>query len=193
MKVKVPVWGYIVGIAMIFFGGCSTIQNTQKVFTPKLLEMQENMMNNVHAEFETVKMDSTIESSKDSLAIKRFNEFKTMKNSLHDMVGFTDHYKRWIVIFGYIGVVLSLLYIVGGVFLMVIKRFSLKIVYSALIAYITFGIVQMIVLSSGNNSGFAGISVIFNNIFGIGLDVCLLLIIIVCDKAAYRYVIPEVE
>lgn len=191
MKVKVPVWGYVIGIIMIFFGGCSTIQNTQKVFTPKILEMQENMMNNVHAEFETAKMDSTIISSKDSLAIKKLNKFNTIKNSLHDMVGFTDHYKRWIVIFGYIGIVLSLLYIVGGIFLMVIRRFSLKITYSVLIAYIIFDIVQMIVLSLETKSGLAVASIVSNNLFGTCLDIGLLVIILVCDKTVYRSVMKE--
>jgi Na+-translocating ferredoxin:NAD+ oxidoreductase RnfD subunit len=192
MKVEVPVWGYVIGIIMIFFGGCSTLNNKDSIYTPEVIEKTETEIDSFYMALDSLERNSIYISDKDTLRTEELDGFKTiMKDTVSGMVSFSDHYKRWVVIFGYIGIILSLLYIVGGIFLMVIRKFSIMIAYSALIAYITFGIVQMVVLSLGSNGGLVGISIIFDNLFGVFLDVGILIAVIACDKTVYRSVMKE--
>ncbi len=87
--------------------------------------------------------------------------------------------------FGYIGIVISLLYALGGILLLTPKRFSIKVVYAALILSILFSVTQTIVLTSDSESGFIAMSKGFSQIFGIIVDIILLSVVFASDKEVY--------
>ena len=103
----------------------------------------------------------------------------------------SDYYKKWIVRFGYIGIFISVLYILAGLFLMIPKNFSIPMAYGVLGLSILVGIVQYIIFSRDESSGmvtmFSGLGVIFSII----IDFILLAVIFVSDKDVY--LLPEEE
>ncbi len=54
-----PSWGTIVGIFMILFGGCGTINNLKLIQTENMMEMTNSVMENMEVEFEQEELDST--------------------------------------------------------------------------------------------------------------------------------------
>ena len=83
--------------------------------------------------------------------------------------------------------VVSLIYILGGVFLFVIKPFSIQLAYGSQILSIIFGITQTIVLTIESSSGFVALASGYSKIFGVVIDIVFLIFVATTDNAAYAF------
>jgi hypothetical protein len=83
------------------------------------------------------------------------------------------------------GLVSAALYIVGGIFLLVRKNFSIKLAYTVLIVSIITSAAQAIVLTSGSSSGIIALTTGLGQLVGIALDIILIAVIFASDKEAY--------
>ncbi len=161
---KTPTWGTVIGIIMIFFGGCGALNDMKTISMPEELARQKELMKSTVAEKEVEKdsvrygnIDSlTSTSTKDDEEISFFGK----KQSVEEMLELSAFTKTWIVRFGYIGVFASLLYLLGGIFLLIKKTFSIKLVYAALIISILCSGAQTAVLTSSSSSGIIAASTV---------------------------------
>lgn len=186
---KTPTWAYIVGILMMLLGGCSTIKNCQLILTPVLLENQKAMMKGL-VPMVSVRVDTTTQTLGDSsiTVIEKTRSplgNKEMIQNMEKMFYMSDFQKTWIVRLGYIGFIPSLIYIVGGLFLLIKRRFSIKLACSALILSALFSVIRTVVLLKEASIGFIAMSSSFGMIFGVIMDVILLIIILASDRSYY--------
>ncbi len=188
---KTPTWAYVIGIMMMLFGGCSITGDLQSINSPNMLEMQHKMMAGMTGETDTIEMDSigldinnTIGNSNSGSSEQQ--AFKNMAKTMKEMFYVSEFTKKWMVRFGYIGLFFSILYVFAGIFLLVKKTFSIKLAYLALALSILFSVIQAIVLSSDSSGGYISLTSGFSQIFGIIIDIILLVVILVSDKTAYK-------
>lgn len=80
---------------------------------------------------------------------------------------------------------MATLYILSGVFLLLKGSFSIQLVYVALATSIVFSGIQTLVLASDPPGGLISKSAGFSNIFGIIVDIILVVVIIAIDKTTY--------
>jgi Na+-translocating ferredoxin:NAD+ oxidoreductase RnfD subunit len=183
---KAPTWGTVIGVIMIIFGGCSVMNDIKSITLPEILEKQKVIIND--AMEETVEEDSLATEQIDSVSTPEKDEIDVVKDPkklVEDVLTLSEFTKTWIVRFGYIGVVISLLYILGGIFLLTPRKISIPIVYAALILSIAFSGVQTVVLTSDSASGIIALTSGFSQIFSIIIDIILLSVVFASDKEAY--------
>lgn len=179
---KTPTWAYVIGIIMICVGGCKSMTSIKYINMPSLLKVQQQIMDNMTKGFEGNTEDSVPDSTRASTDLMMKNAGDTLKKQFY-MSEFT---KRWSVNFGYIGLFISLLYILGGIFLMSIRSFSLKLAFSAIGLSILFSIVRAIVLARGHDDGFTALSTRVSAMFAIFTDLIVLIVILISDKSTYK-------
>lgn len=191
---KTPTWGVVIGILMIVFGGCSVMGDFQAIYLPDKLEEEMGKAKTKMEEEREEALDSVALESMDSVtraeAIEDAERVEEKRKELEEMINISDFTKTWIIRFGYIGIFVSLLYMTGGIFLLVKQKFSIMLAYTALIVSILCGGAQAAILTSGESSGaialFAGVS----QIVSIIIDIVLLAVIFASDKEAYTDLPP---
>lgn len=189
---RIPTWAYVVGVCMILFGGCSLTQDIQSINVRSMMEAQMAMLENLEGEIEVEieetdslsTSDSTFTAS-DSIGTDMGEGITNMAEGIKDIFNMSDYAIKWTIRFGYIGLFLSLLYIFGGVFLMVKRKFSIKLAYTALLASIVFSIVQTLVMNADPTNNFVSQMSSLGYLFGMFLDLILLVVILACDKSAF--------
>ena len=207
MKRKTPSWAILTGIFMMLVGGCGIKNDIQSINIKELVSLQKTIFASAkkekienrnqdtsHTEVykDSINVDSISESpvSSDSVINKSDNnpDFGEIVENLFDI---PDHVMDKMIVFGYIGLFFSFLYILGGLFLMVIKKFSIKLAYYALGGNILFSIVKWITLSGDDVNGIAAISSSLSNAFFIFISIVLGVVIVSCDQSEYEEYIEE--
>ncbi|MEP4533999.1 MAG: hypothetical protein ABJ004_13000 [Cyclobacteriaceae bacterium] len=175
---KTPTWAIVVGIFLMLFGGCSVSKSIQAINMPDMIEMQTKMM-------------EKMTQSSDSLSNNSINEqtevFQGMAEGMQEMFAMSEFTKTWTVRFGYLGIVVAIIYVFSGIFLMVRRDFSIKLAYGALILSMVFSAIQSLVLASDSSGGYISKAAGFGNSFGIILDLILLVVIVAMDKSAFQF------
>ena len=177
---KIPTWAIVIGICLMLFGGCGVSKNIQAINMPNLLEMQQDMITKMHG--------IGAETSPDTLATVPGDDaeaFKSIAEGMDEIFKVSEFAKTWTVRFGYIGLFVATLYILSGVFLLLKRSFSIQLVYVALATSIVFSGIQTLVLASDPSGGLISKSAGFGNIFGIIVDIILVVVIIAIDKTTY--------
>lgn len=191
---KTPTWAIVIGICLILLGGCSVTKNIQSIKMPEMLEMQQEMMEKISSSSTTNYSDSLSTLSKvDSSNIQNAEVFKNMTAGMKDIFAISEFTKTWTVRFGYIGLIVSIIYILSGVFLLIRKSFSIKLVCCTLIMSIIFSAIQSFVMASDSTGGFMSKFAGFGNTFGIVIDIILFVVIISIDKSDYQENRKEIE
>lgn len=181
---SVPTWAYIVGIVMMLFGGCGMLSESQSIMAPQLMDMQRDMFDNLGEISEEMaeSMDST-QVINDSIP----EVFEKMTKSFDTMFNMSEFSRKWTVRFGYMGIFVSAIYFIGGIFLLVIKRFSIKLAVGALALSIIFSIVRTLVMNNDPDPNLLmGMAYNFSLIFGTVINIILLIIVLASDKSAYN-------
>ena len=171
----------------MLFGGSSVLMSLKSIKMPGILEMQQDMMEKMTGSSSTTSSDSlSNESSIDSTSVQNTEMFKNMAKGMQEMFIMSDFTKTWTVRFGYIGLIVSIIYILSGVFLLIKKKFSIKLAYTALIISIAFSGIKSLVLASDSTGGLLAMSEEFGNVFGIIIDLILIVVLVSMDKSAYN-------
>ena len=192
---KTPTWGTVIGILMIFFGGCGALNDIRAISMPEQLAEQKELMKKKIEKRKQKKLaeqDSVTTTEIDSISTASTEDgnkevdFFGKKQSVEEILELSEFTKTWIVRFGYIGAVVSILYVLGGVFLLVRKSFSIKLVYAALVISILCSGAQAAVLTSSSATGLIAKTTGLSQIFGILIDIVLLAVVFSSDKEAYK-------
>jgi hypothetical protein len=190
-EMKTPTWATTIGIIMIVLGGCSVMNDIKSIRLPADLEKGMAIMKEERDKSEKEK-DSVVIESHDSLWVAEQKEveddsvtFGNHKESIEKFLELTPFTKTWIVRFGYIGLLASAFYILGGVFLLVKRNFSIKLAYTVLAISILTSGAQAAVLTSGSATGVIALTTGLAQLAGVIIDIILLAVIFSSDKEAY--------
>ena len=211
MKSQTPTWAIIVAILMMLIGGCGIKNDIQYINIRSMLAMKDKFMNKIDASIEkekdslaavspdavavdTLTMDTISEEAEDDFvntdtsAIDINGEKKDI-NEVKDMIeGFLDVPEetiQWMIRLGYIGLFFSVLFLVGGLFLLIKKDFSIQLAYTVLGANIAFSIFKWVMLS-GKGGSMLAISNSIGAAFSIIISIIVGIIIVSCDKSHYE-------
>lgn len=188
---KTPTWAYIIGILMLLIGGCGAVKDMQSINTQTILDMQKTMLEDMSGNIKSINKDSVANNTNDTITSTKSNTeqveiINNMSKTMEKMLYMSDYTKKWRVRFGYVGLVLSVIYILAGIFLIIRKSFSMKLTYTALGLYILFGIIQILVFSRDETKGFMAMTSLYSYMFSIIFDVVILIAILGADKTAYK-------
>ena len=185
---KTPSWAIVIGICLMLFGGCSVIKNTESIALPYTMKMIKKMSFPIPPGV----TDSLSQASNGGN--KQFENDDCIKETFDHMqeaLAPSEYILKWTVRFGYIGLVISIIYILSGVFLLIKRRFSIQLVYIALIISIVFnGIVSFVLaLDPFDVFGFMVEPTIMASLFGIIIDIILMIAFFSIDKSSYKTII----
>jgi len=195
----------IVGIVVILNGGCGILSNVKKINTPSTLDAAEGIIKEVQIEINQelkkkdtaqVGMDTAVtsetevveisDSASTSIDSNMLGDIESVFGSMDKLLVFSDYYKKWIVILGKIGVVISALYLLGGLLLVIGQKYAIKSSYIALGLSTLFMIFQIIIMSYDSQGGaISRWSINFGAYFMIALNVIILIIIAASDKTYF--------
>ena len=194
MKRKTPQWAYVVGILMMLFGGCDGMESISQANTRESYQTQKELLDGLGQPDSDLSklMESFLPDSvkADSAATKGLQQFGEMAKSMGAMVEMSEYSITWNVRFGYIGIFMALIYFIGGMFLLVKRPFSIRLVLGVLVANILFLMVQTIVLSLDDASGSMIQHANSASWIGVVIDLILIVFVATADHSAYR---PESE
>ena len=189
-----PTWVTVVGILMILVAGCGGVSSDLKqIKTSALLEFQEDLVDELQAEFgeeyidsserkiliEMGDVDSTILKS-DTLSSE--NLAKTIK----DMTEMSPEAIATVTKHGYIGIIISILYVLTGFLLLFLrKKYVIKLVIGMLLISLAFVIYQALEIKALDISKLISFGLQTNIYFGAIIDVILLILLLTLDKSYF--------
>jgi hypothetical protein len=207
MESKTPTWAIIVAILMMLMGGCGVKNNIQSINIRSILAMKDNLFNNIDNKKKLKEQDTLgqIHNSKDTLTLTNSNTPTTIdsmvadtsdrKENGEDMQAFRDMFGTMldlpestiqkIIYFGYFGFIFSLLFLIGGLFLLKKRNFSIHLAYGVIGANILFYAVKWIMFANEGNT-FITIGTSFGVAVTIFMCIILLVVIISSDKTHYE-------
>lgn len=172
---KVPAWVYIVGIAMIVFGGCGTINN----FSSAVLTSSDMMKG--FEEINKQSMENMDEEEREVL------ESLGMGDGFLSEEMMTISKQQSMM-----AIPVSLLFLISGIILLLKKKQALKIAYITIVLSFIVSIIGMIRITSIDNAMMGGIAAGGYG-FSMLIDLVLLLILIFADKTQWKYLTGEYE
>lgn len=186
---KIPTWAIVVGIFLVLFGGCGVSKSVQAIYLPEILTKQKELIEEMSDTEQGEVLDSLDQVLKtavsDSIIGAEDIPETYLEGGIKEIFSLSDFTMKWTVRFGYLGVPVAILLLLSGIFLFLRKRFSIKLVYTALIISILFAGIQTMVLSLDPDAGFIARSSAMSNLIGLFLDVILLIVVITMDKSEY--------
>lgn len=184
---KTPTWSYVVGIIMMLFGGCDTLTSLTTVNADMEVNYNEQFAEGFEKGYQYREEDSLAsDTTVRAFDKQREESIENVKKITKDMFVVTDYTTSWIKRFGYIGIFVAVLYLLGGLFLMIPRKFSIPLVYLGLIVSIAYSIIKPIIFASEASLGIFTILSGFSGIFSVIIDAILLIVVLVSNKEVYR-------
>jgi hypothetical protein len=212
MKNQTPTWVIITAILMMLVGGCGIKNDMQAINIREMINLKDKIVDKIikaedgeeqdsnqvvadtmmadSNEQIIVNQDTTETALQDSLSASADSSTVSAQNTdMDDLMGqifdLPEETIQLYIKFGYAGLFFSLLYLIGGLFLLIKKSFSIKLAYIAILANILFSITKWI-LMSGKGGTFLSISNSVSSVFSILISIILLVIIIASDKSHFE-------
>ncbi len=216
MKSQTPTWAIIVAILMMLVGGCGIKNDVQSINIRSFLAMKDKIIDKIETkknksakddsdslniaqdEAKEIKVDSSEyslnenEEIRDSITSDTLNSENeiNIKDMFGAMLNVPEETIVSIIRFGYIGLFFSLLFVIGGLFLLIKKKFSISLAYGAIGANILFSIIRWTMLS-GKGGTLLAIGNSIGAAFTIFVSLILFIVIISCDKSHYEEIYSD--
>lgn len=195
---KSPRWALVVGFIMILVGSCSVNKHVQLLKVPELIDMKNGLLDDVSIEINSTNIDSLSSDLDDiTMTVEEAEEledlidfFSNLDTGIEEALIISEYAETWLVRLGYAGIAFAIIYILGGLMLLIPKPASIQVAYIGLGLALIFNIIHWIVISLDPNPGLLSQSTGSVNILGIGIDLLLLAIVYLSDKSAFT---PPVE
>ncbi len=211
MKSQTPTWAIIVAILMMLVGGCGIKNDVQSINIRSFLAMKDKIIDKIETKKNKAaeRSSDTINAGSDrkegtdldsgdivvsqnvetSDTLKsdssETNEEINVKEMFNNMLDLPEESIVSIIRFGYLGLIFSFLFIIGGLFLLIKKKFSINLAYGVIAANIVFSIVKWTMLS-GKGGTLLSIGNSVGAAFTIFIAIILFIVIISCDKSHYE-------
>jgi len=192
-----PTWATTIGVLMLLFGGCGITQDLKQINSKALTEFSNDLADEISKEIgdeelgaeETalLKKLTKLEQSEESN-----DQAETAMNAddLAEVIKTISHMPPDVVakmkLHGSIGLGMSLLYMLGGLPIILKRKNILKIVTTILCLSLLFVIYQAIDTRDLDVSAIMKIGLDFNLYSGAALDVVLLGILFFADKTFFK-------
>lgn len=192
-----PGWATFMGIFFLLIAGCGGLDNITEMNADQIVEFQSDILEEIDSETseENVELDSI---QLDSSAQERLSMFGDsivkdsannvdVKETLKGIMKISDYRLKWMRSFAYIGLVISCLFAISGIFFLARRKFTIQLAIATLALSLVVGIFQFIIFRADTESGkmisnMANIEVYWS----IFLDIILLVSIMVLDKSYYN-------
>lgn len=168
MQKSAPGWGKAIGIIIICLGGLGVFYQIYKILIPSIFSSFPMQMMN-----DAARLDPDFNRQQEIVL-----------DQMNTMVKITAAGGQWMMIFGYLGIFITIFYIIGGAKLLTPKPQNYNFGKYALIAFIAYNVIEGIVLLS-MNTGFLIRAMLTYSGIGLVFDVTLLIILLSSDKTAY--------
>jgi hypothetical protein len=187
---KIPAWGYVVGIFMMLLGGFGIIGDLQYINSPTIITLQKEVLDDLTKDIRIKNSDSTFTQIdlKKATSVNRTDRRKLYNNvatTLYKILDVSDFTLKWVVRFGYIGLLFSVFKIVSGIFLLIRKPFSYILAASLLILSLGLNIMQFMIFGSDYTAGLLSVVLGYSQLFFALMNLILLVVVLTSDKTAY--------
>lgn len=166
MNKRAPVWGKAIGIIMICLGGLGVFYQAYKIIVPSLFRNMFGIINN------------------DAIYNHSDNVSRQAVNQLTEMMFMTEGQATAMKVIGFLGVLLTIFYIIGGAKLLVPKPANYKFARLVLGIFIFYNLVSIILVYTSNMGYFFNMIMIYA-IVGLAFDVALFVILLKSNQADY--------
>lgn len=197
-----PGWATVMGIILILFGGCGAMNRVGEINSDKLTSIFEEAMEESSKENRKATRSDSIRSIKyedmdsadkkglsilsDSIVVDSLDNVD-IEATMKQAFSFSDYRKKWIIRFGWIGLILSILFIVGGIMLLATKKYTIQVVLFAIAFSMTINILRFLIFSADTGTGkLIGVGANIGIAFSFVIDIIMLILILVSDKTYYK-------
>jgi len=199
-----PGWTTIVGILMLLIGGCGAFDKIGEINSDKFVNVLDNAMENSMEENKKRRADNSdsIKQIKyeemdsadrkglsiltDSIVVDSLNNVD-MEATFKSALNVSDYRKKWMVRFGWAGLIVALLFILGGVLLLASKKYTIQVVLGTLALSLFLAAFQVFIYSSDDSSGkWIGVGANIGIAISAFVDMILLIIVGVSDKSYFK-------
>lgn len=179
-----PTWATVIGILLIIFGIFGIMSGAQKIAMPAMLEMQAEF---AKAFEETTGPKITIEgeSEGESSTIDMGGMFK----ALGEQFKMPDWFKAWSPVIGSISIFIAALFLLAGIFLLMLKPFAVKLTYIALGLSIAWALFQIVIFSFTGSIMMMAMS--SGAVMSAVIDLVLLIVVLTGSKEAFELINKE--
>ena len=164
-----PTWAKVVGIIGIIIACFGLLGAWQTTNIPKMIKFQKEMMPQIEKRMAEKHQGSSEE---------------TMK-MMEKMWNVPEWFNGWCVIAGVITFMVSGFYLYASIGLMQIKKIAISLFYMAGGASIIFSVIKGFMAISAMS--FMGISLVFGDVFGIIVNIILLIVVASGNKEAFQH------
>lgn len=177
---KRPTWVLTIGIVCIILGLFRFFNAYEMTVLPQKLEEAREVLEKISQD-SSVNIEGNLgvpwlkyKIKTDSITGQEIEELENLKSMLNSTLDASNHFLRWVVPMGLAGMVVTLIYIMGGILLLIARPFSVKFIYFALGLSILFYTFMFMVLLSDKTPSFLG----YNAAIGRGAAVIIDLVLI---------------
>lgn len=187
---KRPVWVKTIGIICIILGLFRFFSALQYTLTPHFIDKSKQLL-------DLRNTDTTIHI-RDTIGPFRF-EYKVANDSIKivkDIFGYkgmydmtlkvTDYFRAWMVRLGTIGMIVMILYIFGGIALLLGRRFPLPVIYFTLGLSILYYAAFIFIILSDKTNSYMAFSTSIGRVTALLVDMGLLGWLLAEDKSYFR-------
>ncbi len=182
---KRPTWATVVGILGIIFGCFGILFGGQEIFMPKMMEFQKEMMTQFEKDISKQQeqmQDKSNEQQDEGSQSQRMTP--EMFESMKRMFDVPEWFGTWSLFSGVSKALISGLYLLASIWLLQTKASAIRIFYWAAGSSIALSIIKALVLFSAMS--FMGMAFAAGGVFGIIIDIVLIIVVITGNKEAFQ-------
>ena len=194
-----PTWATILGVLMVLIGGCGGTNDLKLTKTMKLLDFKEEIMVEIDKNVD-IKLDSSnIEVFKTVTDIDSFElndtiiAGKTLADSFNELTQIPPSAAKKLIMHGYLGLPISLLYILSGISLLKFRKYVIPFVLTTIGITLAFAIYQYFDIRGTGLSPIFQAGLNFQATIGVLFDIIFLVVILVSNKDYYTQTENEIE
>jgi len=181
---KRPTWATVVGVLGIIFSCLGILGGGQEIMMPKIFKFQKEML----SEFEEIIQEEIEKERTNQLDQEGENKSSAeipmgIFKSFIKMFDFPDWFGTWSIISGILKLLVSAFFLLASVRLLQMKTSSIKLFYWAAGSSIALGVLKGIVALSAVS--FMAIAIMLGGVFGIVIDIVLIIIVATGNKEAF--------
>ena len=181
---KRPTWVTVVGVLGIIFSCLGILGAGQEMIMPKMLEMQKQMVSDFEKMIEAEMEKESAKQSNRPAGQRGGAEFPVgIFKSVTKMFDFPDWYGTWSIISGILKLLVCAFFLFASIRLLQLKPASIRLFYWAAGSSIALGVVKGAVAVLA--ASFIGIAMMFGGIFGIIIDIVLIIVVATGNKEAF--------
>ena len=181
---KRPTWATVVGVLGIIFSCLGILGAGQEIMMPKIFKLQKEMF----SDFEKIIQEETEKERTNQTDQEGENKSSSeipmgIFKSFTKMMDFPDWFGTWLIISGILKLLVSAFFLLASIRLLQMKTSSIKLFYWAAGSSIALGVLKGIVALSALS--FMAIAMMFGGVFGIVIDIVLIIIVATGNKEAF--------